>query len=63
VTEGRRLALQEERFTTRLALEGQDFGRHRMVVLDLPGAPDIDGALGANFFIRHHVCLDYARHW
>jgi len=58
---GRELLLQGERFVTHLALGAQAFGPHRMVVLDLPGAPDIDGLLGANFFSRHRVCLDYPR--
>lgn len=49
------------RFTTRLAIGARSLGAHRMIVMSLPGVPDIDGLLGANFFARHRVCVDYGR--
>jgi hypothetical protein len=37
------------------------FGPQRMVALELPGVPDIEGVIGSNFFASHRVCFDYAR--
>lgn len=51
----------DERFTTRLAIGTRSLGSHRMIVMSLPGVPDIDGLLGANFFALHRVCVDYGR--
>ena len=62
VIETRGLALQDGRYATdTLALGSRDFGPHRMVALDLAGAPHVDGVIGANFFARHRVCFDYGR--
>jgi hypothetical protein len=61
VTEARHLRLSDERFTTQLALGTHHMGSYRMVAMALPGVPDLDGVLGANFFARHRVCLDYGR--
>jgi hypothetical protein len=62
VAVGRGLRLQDDRYATRrLALGSVDMGPHRMVVLELPGVPDIDGVLGSNFFATHRVCFDHER--
>lgn len=56
----RGLRFQDERYATQtLTLGTRELGPHRMVVLDLAGAPELDGVLGSNFFAHHRVCLDY----
>ena len=56
----RGMRFQDERYAThRLRLGSRELGPHRMVVLDLAGAPEIDGVLGSNFFAQHRVCFDY----
>ena len=61
VVDARGLDSGDERLTTRLSLGAHSLGAHRMVVMDLPGVPDLDGLLGDNFFEHHRVCLDYGR--
>ena len=61
VVDARGLRLHDERYATeRMALGRYNFGPHKMVALDLPGASDVDGVIGANFFARHRVCFDYS---
>jgi len=50
-----------ERVTARLSLGTRPLGSYRMIVMSLPGVPDLDGVLGDNFFAHHRVCLDYGR--
>jgi hypothetical protein len=48
--------------TQRFALGQFDAGTMRLVAIDLPGLSILDGLIGYNFFERHRVCFDYARH-
>jgi hypothetical protein len=58
----RRLRLTEVFYSTRrFALDQFDAGAMRLVAIDLPGLPDLDGLIGYNFFEKHRVCFDYAR--
>ena len=63
VTYLRGLAPKDGFYTTkRFAFGRFNAGPVDLVVLELPGVPDLDGLIGDDFFERYRVCFDYEAH-
>jgi predicted aspartyl protease len=62
IANARRLRLTQVFYSTRrFALDQFEAGAMRLVAIELPGLPNLDGLIGYNFFERHRVCFDYTR--
>lgn len=61
IDQGQTKVVNQTVLTEHFRLSGVDFGPLAFRLIDFSEPPSVDGFIGANFFAKHVVCLDFPR--